>query len=167
MQSVKDSFYEMLRGRLSALNPERTITVRGVTRPGVLVDENETESLAPLPDCFHLRWRELGVVLPETNPMLQLRCEIVYCTAGTPMNSGLDRGRCLAAMDTELLMAVMQAPQNTPQVDFSALASGGPVVSTGMRCWWGDPQFGEAKVERDRLMRVAKVDVMGWQEAAG
>ncbi len=46
MQNAKDSFYEVLRARLSALNPERTVAVRGVTRPGVLVDENELQASA-------------------------------------------------------------------------------------------------------------------------
>ena len=41
MQNAKDTFYEVLRSRLVALNPERTIVLRGVMRPGVLVEENE------------------------------------------------------------------------------------------------------------------------------
>ena len=36
MQNAKDTFYEVLRKRLAALNPERTMVVRGVVRPGVL-----------------------------------------------------------------------------------------------------------------------------------
>ena len=56
MQNAKDTFYELLRGRLAALNPERTAVVRGLTRPGVLVDENELQASAALPDCFHLQW---------------------------------------------------------------------------------------------------------------
>ena len=55
MQNAKDTFYELLRERLAVLNPERTIVVRGVSRPGVLVDENELQASAALPDCFHLR----------------------------------------------------------------------------------------------------------------
>ncbi len=52
MQNAKDTFYEMLRSRLVALNPERTIVLRGVVRPGVLVEENELLSSTMLPDCF-------------------------------------------------------------------------------------------------------------------
>ena len=44
MQNAKDTFYELLRGRLAALNPDRTVVVRGVVRPGVLVEENELVS---------------------------------------------------------------------------------------------------------------------------
>ena len=56
MQNAKDTFYEVLRSRLVALNPERTIVLRGVVRPGVLVEENELLSAVALPDCFRLRW---------------------------------------------------------------------------------------------------------------
>jgi hypothetical protein len=44
MQNEKDTFYMMLQSRLAALNPARTIVVRGVVRPGTLVDENELPS---------------------------------------------------------------------------------------------------------------------------
>ena len=44
MQNAKDTFYVTLQGRLAALNPARTIVVRGVVRPGTLVDENELPS---------------------------------------------------------------------------------------------------------------------------
>ena len=41
MQNAKDTFYVTLQSRLAALNPARTIVVRGVVRPGTLVEENE------------------------------------------------------------------------------------------------------------------------------
>ena len=41
MQNAKDTFYTTLQSRLAAMNPARTIVVRGVVRPGTLVDENE------------------------------------------------------------------------------------------------------------------------------
>ena len=34
MQNAKDTFYVTLRDRLAAVNPARTMVVRGVTRPG-------------------------------------------------------------------------------------------------------------------------------------
>ena len=58
MQNAKDTFYEMLRGRLAALNPGRTIVLRGVVRPGVLVEENELVSTVVLPDCFRVNWTQ-------------------------------------------------------------------------------------------------------------
>ena len=56
VQNAKDTFYEVMRSRVVALNPERTIVLRGVVRPGVLVEENELLSAVVLPDCFRLRW---------------------------------------------------------------------------------------------------------------
>lgn len=165
VQSAKDSFYEMLRGRLSQLNAERTVVVRGVTRPGVLVDENETQSVADLPDCFHLRWQEVSPETTGPTPLLQLTCEISYATAGTAEFSGLDRGRCLTAMDAELLAATMQTPQNASKADYAALAYGGVPAPSRTRIWWSCPTFGETKVQYERLVRKASVEVMSWQEA--
>ncbi len=165
MQNAKDSFYEVLRGRLATLNPERTVVVRGVTRPGLVVDENETESVAPLTDCFHLRWVGLSIADEGMMPLVSLRCELSYATAGTPLNGGLDRGRCLAAMDGELLSAVRQFPQNTAKNDYSALANGGAVAAMGTRVWWSKAAFGPTKLEADRLTRIVTVEVMSFQEA--
>ncbi len=44
MQDARDTFYVALRGRLAAINPDRTIVVRGQVRPGILVEENELRS---------------------------------------------------------------------------------------------------------------------------
>jgi len=41
MQNAKDSFYVALRARLVGINPERTILLRAVVRPGILVEEAE------------------------------------------------------------------------------------------------------------------------------
>jgi hypothetical protein len=55
MQNAKDSFYMALRTRLTAINPERTILLRGAVRPGILVEEAETP-FSQLPnDVFVLR----------------------------------------------------------------------------------------------------------------
>ncbi len=61
MQNAKDSFYMALRTRLAAINPERTILLRGAVRPGILVEEAEAP-FSQLPnDVFVLRWLGLGV----------------------------------------------------------------------------------------------------------
>ena len=165
MQNAKDSFYELLRGRLAALNPERTIVVRGVTRPGVLVDENELQASALLPDCFHLQWVSASVDALRAMPLVTMGCEIGYATAGTAVNGGLDRGRALGAMDGELLAAVQQSPQNTGKNSYTGLAAAGAPVAMGSRVWWGDVVFGPVKVDRDRVTRTATVTVMSYQEA--
>ncbi len=79
--------------------------------------------------------------------------------------AGLDRGRALAAMDAELLSAVRQEPRNALKNDYSGLSSGGAAVAMQTRVWWGDVVLGPVKVDRDRLMRTATVQVMSYQEA--
>ena len=61
MQNAKDSFYMALRTRLAALNPERTILLRGAVRPGILVEEAEAPFASCPSDVFVLRWLGLGV----------------------------------------------------------------------------------------------------------
>ncbi len=165
VQNAKDSFYEVLRGRLATLNPERSVVVRGVTRPGLVVDENETESVAPLPDCFHLRWTGTTVADQGVLPFVTMTCEIAYGTAGSSLNGGLDRGRTLAAMDGELLTAVRTAPQNALKSDYSGLARGAAATAMSTRLWWSEVAFAGAKTEADRVTRVATVQVMSFQEA--
>ena len=165
MQNAKDTFYEVLRGRFETLNPERTIAVRGVLRPGVLVDENEMMASAPLPDCFHLRWTACAVETQGAMPLVTQTCEVFYATVGTAVCGGLDRGRALEAMDGELLAAVRQCPQNTAKSDYTALANGGNAAVLGTRVWWGDVTFGHAIVERNQMTRTATIAVMSYQEA--
>ncbi|MGI4829451.1 MAG: hypothetical protein ACRYFU_14840 [Janthinobacterium lividum] len=165
MQNAKDTFYELLRGRLAALNPERTTVVRGLTRPGVLVDENELGASAALPDCFHLQWGTQGVEIQGALPLVTLGCEIVYATAGTALNGGLDRGRALAAMDGELFAAVRQWPQNAVKKSYAPLGDGEAAVPLKTAVWWGEVAFGAVKVDRDRLTRTATVAVMSYEEA--
>ena len=165
MQNAKDTFYELLRGRLAALNPERTIVVRGLTRPGVLVDENELGASAALPDCFHLQWATETVEMRGALPLVALGCEIKYATAGTALNAGLDRGRTLAAMDAELLAAVRQWPQHAAKDNYTPLGDSQAARPMKTAVWWGDVVFGAATVDRDRMTRKETVAVMSYEEA--
>lgn len=165
MQNAKDSFYEVLRSRLALLNPERTAVVRGVTRPGLVVDENETESVAGMPDCFHVSWQNASVTYEGALPLVSLACDVHYSTAGSALNGGLDRGRALAAMDGELLSAVRQWPQNATKCNYSPLAHGGAVLTMGTRVWWSGVMFGPVKTDADRISRTASIQVMSFQEA--
>jgi hypothetical protein len=63
MQNAKDSFYMALRTRLAAINPKRTILLRGAVRPGILVEEAEAPFSQFPSDVFVLRWLGLGVDL--------------------------------------------------------------------------------------------------------
>jgi len=166
MQNAKDTFYELLRGRLKAVNPERTISVRGVVRPGVLVEENELqlETTVTLPDCFRLTWTAANTVLEGALPQVTLTCAIEYETAGSATNAGMDRGRALAAMDGELLAAINQSPYSTLKTNYAALASGGSPIAMATKIWWGPVDFGKTIINDDRIGRTATVAVMSYQE---
>ena len=163
MQNAKDTFYELLRQRLAAVSPERTVVVRGVTRPGLLVDENEFQAAALLLDCFHLRWTEVHVDARGGLTTCAMICEIFYATAGTPESGGLDRGRTLSTMDGELLSTLRQLPRNVVKADYSAGVSGKP-LSMKTRVWWNEVSFGEIKPDRNCCSRVATVIVSAYQE---
>jgi hypothetical protein len=165
MQNAKDTFYEMLRGRLVALNPERTIVLRGVVRPGVLVEENELLAGVVLPDCFRLDWELASVDANGAMPLVTMQCDVQYETAGTALNAGMDRGRLLAAMDAELQAAVNTMPRCVGKMDYSKLAGGGAAMETQTNIWWGEVEFGKTMVKDDRLARTAMVSVMSYQEA--
>jgi hypothetical protein len=156
MQNAKDTFYEVLRGRIVALNPYRTVVLRGVVRPGLLVEENELVSTAALPDCFRMLWTPGAASAAGNMTMVTNECVIEYETAGTAGNAG---------MDGELQAAVNPLPRTTAKMNYAALASGGAAVGMTTNVWWGELVFGKTVVKDDRLARTATVSVMSYQEA--
>ena len=93
MQATKDSFYVTLRERLVQANPGRTITVDGVTRPAIVVAENEKPSAgAQLHDAYYLAWGAAHAVRPAISTLMAMECTVSYSSAGTEQNGGLDRG---------------------------------------------------------------------------
>lgn len=165
MQNAKDTFYEVLQGRLAAINPERTILLRGVTRPGVEVVENEMVNAFDLPDCFRVQWSAVSVDCEGAMPVAAMECAIEYETAGTALNAGMDRGRLLSAMDGELLAAVNECPHNAVKTNYAGLAQGKTATTLGTSVWWGPVSFGKTVVKKDRVGRTASVMVMSYQEA--
>jgi hypothetical protein len=165
MQNAKDTFYEVLRSRLVALNPYRTVVLRGVVRPGLLVEENELVTTVALPDCFRMRWAVGPVNADGAMPMIAMECEIEYETAGTAINGGMDRGRLLATMDAELQAVVDPLPRTTPKMNYAGLASGTAAVVMVTSVWWSEVAFGKTVVKDDRLARTATLTVMAYQEA--
>lgn len=158
MQNAKDSFYGALRTRLAALNPERTVLLRGTVRPGILVEEAEAP-MNPLPgDVFVLRWLGLGADVELSSAMAAAECEILYQTCGTQAFGGLDRGRALSAMDEEVL-AILQ-PFWTPKLNYTAQ----PPAAMLTKVFWDEPVFTPLATQRDRLSRSAKVMVYSYQE---
>jgi hypothetical protein len=83
MQSVKDSFYIALRDRLAALNPQRTVVVEGITRPAILVRENEPASgAADQANAFYLNWGPALALDDSDTPVMQIGCTVTYWTSG-------------------------------------------------------------------------------------
>ena len=158
MQNAKDSFYMALRTRLAAINPERTILLRGALRPGILVEEAEAP-FSQLPnDVFILRWLGLGVDLNLGSTMAAEQCVIVYQTCGTQSYGGLDRGRSLSEMDEEL--AAMMQPFHTAKLNFTDT----PPAAMLTKVFWDEPGFGPIVIQRDRLSRTANLMVYSYQE---
>ena len=147
-----------LRARLAALNPQRTVVLRGAVRPGILVEEAEALFTQLPPDVFVLRWLALGTDLNLDVPMIAAECEIVYQTCGCQSFGGLDRGRVLSAMDEELL-SVLQ-PFSTPKLSFLATPPA-PMLS---QVFWDEPAFGPIVSQKDRLSRSVKMMVYSYQE---
>ncbi|HZU10907.1 MAG TPA: hypothetical protein VFA02_13470 [Pseudacidobacterium sp.] len=158
MQNVKDTFYITLRNRLAALNPQRVVMLRGVQRPGILVEEAEAP-MSQLPsDVFVLRWTVLNADTQLPSTLTQMTCEIHYATGGTQTNSGLDRGRAMAEMDAELL-SILQ-PASAQKMDYTQT----PAAQMETLVFWTAPEFSPLATSRERLMRVVKVNVFAFEE---
>lgn len=158
MQNAKDSFYMALRNRLAALNPERTILLRGATRPGILVEEAEAPFPQPPTDVFIVRWLGLGADVDLASTFVAEECEISYQTCGCQTFGGLDRGRALAQMDSELL-SILQ-PFSTPKLGYNS----NPPTAFLTQVFWDEPAFTPIVTQRDRLARTARVTVYTYQE---
>jgi hypothetical protein len=159
MQNAKDSFYMALRNRLAALNPERTILLRGAVRPGILVEEAEAPFAQMPADVFVLRWLGAGVDVDVASTMVAEECEILYQTCGCQTFGGLDRGRALSQMDGELV--AMLQPFWTPKLSYSAT----PPAAMLTQVFWDEPAFTPCVTQRDRVGRSAKVTVYSYVEA--
>ena len=158
MQNAKDSFYMALRTRLTAINPERTILLRGAVRPGILVEEAEAP-FSQLPnDIFVLRWLGLGVDMDLASAMVAEECEILYQTCGTQSFGGLDRGRALSAMDEEITQ--MLQPFYTPKLNYTDT----PPAPMLTQVFWDEPELTPVVVQHDRLSRSVKVVTYSYQE---
>jgi hypothetical protein len=159
MQAAKDSFYMTLRDRLAQENPARTITVDGVTRPAIVVSENDKPSVtARLRDAFYLEWGAAHAVRPAISALMAMACTISYCSAGTEQNGGLDRGRALGGLEAELLGLCI--PAVAQKNDYS----GGAAVPLGSNIFWSQPAFGPAKAESDCMAREASITVYFYPE---
>jgi hypothetical protein len=158
MQNAKDTFYVTLRNRLAALNAARTVTLRAVSRPGILVQDAEAPMPQPVLDAFTVSWTGLAADLQMPAILAQLTCEIQYATAGTQGNTGLDRGRALEQMDYELLSILY--PYSAQKMNYAQT----PAAAMQTMVFWSEPEFSPAVPLRDRLSRTAKVMIFAFQE---
>jgi len=156
-----------LRTRLGALNPARTVTLSGATRPAVVVLENEMPAAGDrLPECFYLEWGALKTVDAASvgRTVCAFECTISYHTQGT-FESGVDRGRVLGELDRELFMICR--PPFTDKLDYSQ----SPSADLGTGVFWSLPVAAEPKIGPDdpisqtvRREHVARVTVYFFPE---
>ncbi len=159
MQATKDSFYIALRDRLVVVNPDRVVTLDGVTRPAIAVVENEPPSRAPtLCDTFYLRWGDLRPAGLAAGTLMAFDCAVSYCTRGRVENANLDRGRELASLDHDLL--AICAPPRTAKVDYSAE----PPLSLSSTIFWTPPALSAAKSTSPYVGREVTLTVFFYPE---
>jgi hypothetical protein len=158
MENAKDTFYVTLRNRLATVNPQRVMILRGLQRPGILVEEAEAVVPQMQADAFVLRWTDLNVDTQLPSVLAQMTCEFHYTTGGTQTNTGLDRGRALTEMDAELLAVL--SPNSAQKMNYMQT----PAAAMETVVFWTEPTFMPLTTSRDRLTRVAKVAVFAFQE---
>ena len=159
MQNAKDTFYVTLRNRLTTVNPARSMTLRSVSRPGMFVADAEAPMAQPILDVFSLTWTGLAADQQLPSILTQMTCEIQYATAGTQTNAGLDRGRALEEMDSEVFRLLY--PYSAQKMNYTQT----PAAAMETMIFWSEPEFGPIVALRDRLSRTAKVTVFAFQEA--
>ncbi len=142
MQFAKDSFYIALRDRLAALDPSRIVLIDGVPLVALLVEENGPATCAKMaPGAYYVTWgaaRVLDKHQDGSRPVIAIDCSVSYWTGGTA-EAGVDRGRVLGQLDTEL-MAICHPP-TTAKRDFTQ----SPSLDLGTNIFWTSPQLEEVK----------------------
>ena len=160
MKNARNTFYLALRNQLAVVNPLRVTTIRGVQRPGILVEENETAVANAAPDMFRLRWTSMSVDAQHTYPLAAQECEIHYWTEGSSTLGGMDRGRSMCAMDAELVQMLMV--RNASKQNFAMT----PPTALATRVFWNNGVFGPMVSLRSQLSRVVNVTLYSHEEAA-
>jgi hypothetical protein len=158
MQNAKNTFYLTLRDRLAVANPARTISLAGITRPGILVEENEVPVAQMPSDTFVLRWTGTVINTYMPSALQAFTCEICYWTRGSDTNMDMDRGALLTTMDAEL--ASILQPPNVQKLT----VSGSTNLPMNTNIFWLDPVYGPTKRDGERLTRSATVQVFSLQE---
>jgi hypothetical protein len=107
--------------------------------------ENEPATAAPLlANAFYLTWSAAQAAPGEVaakRPLIALSCQISYGTSGT-LDGGVDRGRVMAALDSELL--TICSPGRTKKQNYTQTLA----VDLGSFVIWTKPQM--KVIETDR-----------------
>jgi hypothetical protein len=160
MQAAKDTFLKTLAARLAVVNPARTVTLDGASRPAVMAVENET----PVPantvlETFLLSWEGAGRVSPDV-PLIYVDCKLSYGSEGTNDMLRTDRGRIVTAMDVELLR--ISQPNWAAKCDYTQT----PPLALGTNIFWTLPVM-VAPAEVDGvLQRTATIRLFFFPEVA-
>ena len=160
MQAAKDTFLKTLATRLAVVNPARTVTLDGASRPAVIAVENET----PLPantvlETFLLHWEGASRAIPEC-PLMYVDCELSYGSEGTDSMLCMDRGRIVTAMDSELLQ--LCEPCHAPKCDYTQT----PPSALGTNIFWTWPVMEPPSEVNGSLIRKATLRLFFFPEVA-
>jgi hypothetical protein len=159
MQATKDSFYVTLRDRLAQAYPARTITVDGITRPAIVVVENDKPSVtARQHDAFYLAWGEARPVQPAISNLMAMVCTMSYASAGTEQNGGLDRGRSVTELESELLDVC--SPRTVSKSDWTGTNG----VDLGSSIFWTVPTFRATEAAPNCVAGEAAITVYFYPE---
>ena len=162
MQASKDSFYVTLRDRLAQAYPTRTITVDGITRPALVVVENDKPGVsARQHDAFYVEWGDAHAVRPATSILTAMQCTISYTSAGTERNGGLDRGRMIGELESELL--AICSPASTHKLDYTGA---GDPVNLGTDLFWSRLVCHAVKAAPGSVAREAVLTVYFYPEVS-
>jgi hypothetical protein len=150
-----------LRDRLAQAYPARTITVDGITRPALVVVENDKPSVTVRQDdAFYLEWGEARTVRPATSPLMAMTCVLSYASAGSAQNGGLDRGRMMGELESELIDIC--SPAMTRKFDYT----GTNPVDLGSNVFWTQAASRPVKAEPACVAREAGITVYFYPEVS-
>jgi hypothetical protein len=160
MQAAKDTFVRTLADRLAVVNPARTVTLDGASRPAVMAVENET----PVPantflETFLLSFGGAGQVSPDSL-LMYLDCSVSYGSKGTDDMLRTDRGRIVTTMDVELLRVC--APSNAAASDYTQT----PPDALGSNIFWTRPVLDACTGVDGVILRTAKLRLFYFPEVA-
>jgi hypothetical protein len=160
MQAAKDTFLKTLANRLAVMNPSRTVTMDGVTRPAVVAMENETATATNAPvEAFLLNWEAAGEAAAG-GTLRFLDCKLMYSTKGTQGVLYCDRGRIATAMHSELTRIL--EPCCAEKSDYTQQ----PPTPLGTRIFWGAPAIAAESDVDGVLSHTVAVRVFYFPEAA-